>query len=147
MKKKRLILLIAIIILLGFLIYYIFFYSRLCTNSSCFADVQKKCSKFSYTDNAEEATWKYTIKGKAGEECKINVELLQAKKGNVELEKLEGLEMNCYIDLGFGGSPQSDLRRCHGLLKEELQQLLIQKMHSYILSNIGKIDEALKSVV
>jgi len=147
MNKKRIILLIGIVIVVIVLIYFVFFYKNSCKDASCFSAAQKKCSKVSYLNDGEDATWLYKIKGKKKDNCIVEVKLLQAKKGSAELEKLSGLEMICSLPLGYVGEPQKDLSFCHGLLKEELQELLIQKMHSYILTNLGKIDDALKSVL
>ena len=147
MDKKRIIFLVVIIILVALLIYFIAFYTKKCSDASCFSTAQAKCSKASYVSDAEDAAWSYEIEGKDNGECVIGVELVQAKQGNVELEKLEGLEMECSVPLGYSGSPQTDLKKCHGLLKEELQELLIQRMHNYILNNLGKIEDALQSVI
>lgn len=145
MRKKKVVLVIIILILIAILAYFIFFYKQTCKDESCFANAMSKCSKASFVSDDEEASWSYNIKNKKAGECIVNVKILQAKQGNVELEKIQGLSMDCGLPLSYTGSPQQDLTRCHGLLKESLQELMIQKMHAYILSNLGKIDEALKT--
>lgn len=143
MKKKRLILITLIVIAVIILGYYIFFYSKKCDSAACFASAQLACSKAYYIDDGEDATWKYSVKGQNKDSCVVNVELSQAKKGNIELEKLQNLKMDCYLPLRYTGNPQSDLSKCHGLLKEEMQDLIIKKLHAYIVSNLGKISEEL----
>ena len=70
-----------------------------------------------------------------------------AKEGSVNLKSLEGKDMNCYRDIGNNENPKSDLEKCHGDLKEEIQALIIKNMNSYILENVGKISEELKKVI
>lgn len=147
MSKKKVIILVVVAILLVVLAYFLFFYKQSCHDGGCFSNAMLKCEKVSYLSDVEDAAWMYNIKGKKKGECVINVELLQAKQGDLELEKIQGLDMDCYLILGYTGSPQADLSLCHGLLKEALQEKLIEKMHAYIISNLGKIDEALKSAL
>lgn len=147
MKKKKVMLVVIILVLVAVLAYFVFFYKQNCKDESCFANAMSKCNGASFVSDDEEASWLYNIKNKKAEECVINVKILQAKQGNVELEKIQGLSMECSLPLGYTGSPQQDLTRCHGLLKESLQELMIQKLHAYIISNLGKIDEALTSAL
>ena len=37
-------------------------------------------------------------------------------------------------------NPESDIGSCHGPLKEGLQDLIIQKLHSYLVQNLGRIN-------
>ena len=37
--------------------------------------------------------------------------------------------------------PEKDLSRCTGSLKEKLQEIIIQKMHSYLLDNLGNVNQ------
>ena len=143
MNKKRIILLVAIVILVLILIYYIFFHTKICGSYECFSQNQIKCSRARYTDDGESAVWKYQIKGEKDNKCLINVKLLQVKEGSVDLEKLQGLDMDCSAPLGYIGNPQGDLKECHGLLKEEMQDLIIKGMHSEVLNNLGKLNDAL----
>src|SRR3989338_2722717 len=76
--------------------------------------------------------------------CKIEVKLLQIKKGDLSFSKLEGSSMNCYVQAGSTVAPESDLSNCHGDLKEGLQETIINKLHKYIVNNLGEIGEGLK---
>ena len=42
--------------------------------------------------------------------------------------------------------PEKDLSKCHGRLKEELQAIIINKLHTYIIENIGEFRGNLTSV-
>jgi hypothetical protein len=123
------------------------FYSKHCGDSTCFNTYLGKCSKAVYTSDVADATWRYEIMGTREGKCLVNVKLLVAKEGNADLRGLENNEMNCYAELGDIKDPKSDLRNCNGLLKEKVQEVIIQKMHAYILENIGKISTELQKVI
>jgi len=133
-----------IIIMAGMAVYFTFFYTKKCGDVSCFNTALLKCKKASYMDDAEDATWFYKIKGKSKGECKIRVEILQVKEGTTDMASLEGKDMYCYLPLGIISNPQENLERCHGLLKEEMQKLIINRLHNYIMSNLGEISEELE---
>ena len=100
-----------------------------------------------FINDEEDITWQYFIKGDKDARCVVNVKVLKVKKGTVDKEKLVGKDMDCYIPLGSAISPDSDISRCHGILKEELQNMVIQKLHSYIVENLGEIGEELEKVI
>ncbi len=154
MKLKRLfgnkwtiiIVLVLILVLVAVALYLNF--SRVeCSDYGCFSQKMSKCSKSSFLNNAPEATWRYNIKGISDNKCEITVKLMQAKEGTLGIDKLTGLEMSCFYALGEATYPEKDLDKCHGRLKEELQGIVIKKLHSYLIENLGKVDEALNSAV
>lgn len=153
--KKRVIFLIIIFALLIIVLFFSFGFSRKCSSKECFNDAMIGCKKVVYTDDSENVTWRYSIYGENSvlsifrkkESCEINVKLLQVKAGDAELEKGQGLSMDCEIPYGVVASPQADISKCHGLLREFLQEQIIQRLHKYIVSNVGQIDEELGRVV
>lgn len=140
------IVLILIVIILAYLAFSLL-YTKKCRNTECFYSSLEKCKEASFIDEASDASWRYIIKGSKGDECQVEVKLLQAKKGLADVKKIEGLKMECNLVKGYSRNPQSDLGRCHGLLKEGMQELMINKLHSYIISNIGEVSEELKKVI
>ena len=48
--------------------------------------------------------------------------------------------MNCMLPLGVRMIPESDIGNCHGLLKEGLQDIIIKRLHTYLVENIGQIN-------
>jgi hypothetical protein len=152
--KKRWWILIGIVVLGLIAIFFTFVYTKNCKDAACFNRAMIGCDKAKYTEETAEASWLYTIKNKEGgllcsisikycDSCKINVKLLQLKQGKVEVQSIEGLDMNCEVPIKYSGSPQADISKCHGLLKEKMQELIIQKMYSEIVANIGKVGEDL----
>jgi len=103
----------------------------------------KKCDRVKYVNEQTEATWRYEILKFEKEQCKIEVTLLQPKAGELGIEKLIGHKMVCGYPKGISTYPEGNLERCHGRLKEELQSLAIKKLHTFIIENIGEIEEGL----
>ena len=128
-------------------IYFTFFFSYSCDDIACFRAHQQKCSRTEFINDAEDTTWFYKILGEENKACEIKVKVIQVKKGDISKRKLEGKSMNCYLPLGDTSSPEADIESCHGLLKEELQNIIIEKLHLYVIENIGEIGEELKKAV
>ena len=103
--------------------------------------------KTSFVNDKPDATWEYLIKGEADGECVINAKILSIKQGDADKQKLEGLDMDCSLPLGSISAPESDISRCHGMLKEEMQNLIIQKLHAYIVDNVAQISEELENLI
>lgn len=135
---------ILIVILLIIAIYFTFFYYYSCEDMACFKSHQEKCVKTKFVNNEEDIMWRYIIEGKEGNKCKINVDVLIVKEGSNDKQVLEGKSMDCFLPLGSIESPESDLGICTGGLKEEIQNIIIQKFHAYILDNIGQISQELE---
>jgi hypothetical protein len=60
--------------------------------------------------------------------------------------ELEGQSMNCLVPLGSSAAPEADISNCHGILKEELQEMIINKLHAYVVDNLGEIGDELAGV-
>lgn len=118
-----------------------FFYAPVCGSYECFQEKMKECERAVYLNNDIEATWEYEINGIKNSECVIEVSLLQPKKGELGIDRLNGLQMVCSFPLGIATYPERFLDRCNGRLKEEFQAIVINKLHAYILENIGEINE------
>ena len=148
-RNRKIILILVAIILLGVIALYLGFFSgERCGNIECFQNAMKICSKASLISEEPEASWLYQIKdlNTAGE-CEINVKLLQAKEGELGIDRLNGLEMVCTYPRSIFAYPEKDLSKCHGRLKEELQTIIINKLHAYIIENLGQINESLSSAI
>jgi len=149
-KPKHIVYLVVILVaLIGVIysVYAIFIYSGFCEDEACFAEKLVECDRSSYIKNNPETILRYDIKGKQGKDCEVNVEMLQVKQGSAELELLQGEEMICYLPLGVYEAPEKNLKRCHGNLRENIQEILIQRMHSQIVENIGEISAEISEVL
>ena len=139
---KKVLVVIGIIICVGLIAYgfYGLFYYKDCTNSpSCFYAHMEKCSHAIYV-NAQNMTFEYRILGKSGDSCVVNVKMLRSDLIKEDLSKLLSQNMRCSIPFGVVIVPESNLDYCHGTLKEEMQNRIINKLYAYIVQNIGKIE-------
>jgi len=120
-------------------VWYLFFSYEDCNDIGCFNENLEKCDKATYI-NQGNMTFEYKILGNSKDSCKVNVRFLTGRLNEQDLRHLENREMDCFIPNGVVVSPESDLDNCHGLLREGLQELVISRLHRYIVQNIGKIN-------
>ena len=150
MKKERRTRDIILVVVIGIIvialvgtIYYNFYYSNECETFECFQKGMAKCNKVSYVNDDLEVSWKYEIVGSREKLCIVDVELLLAKEGELGINAHTGEKMSCYYPKGIGAYPEKDLNRCTGKLKESLQEIIIDKLHKYIIDNLGQINQTI----
>jgi hypothetical protein len=152
-KIVEIILIFAILIVFLLIVYLIIYkdifliFTQECDDRDCFNQNLAKCRRARWVNEATEATWIYTIKGKSQGSCEVAVKLAVVKEGEIDLRRAEGDEMKCYLPLNSISDPQKDLSRCTGVLKEEIQDLTIKKLHSIIFENMKKICEEINQTV
>jgi len=148
MNQKRMWLIRAgITVLVLIFLMGVFFYTKRCDNLACFNTYLGKCNKARFVNDAKDSIWYYSIKGVKSDRCVVNIMLMTVKEGSSDLVALENQEMDCYLNIGEVVDPKNDLTKCHGELREGIQNLMIQKMHAYIMQNIGKISEELSKII
>lgn len=147
-KKKRLIgkkvILPAIIALMIALIaaaYFVIFYTPECKDAQCFVKAMNKCSKASFLNEQDSAIWQYRIRFSLSKECLVDVKAVEIKTDMETSAALKGKEMRCYLPKDVAGSfmPEERLEYCHGVLKEDMQDLMIKRMQTYVIKNIEQI--------
>lgn len=141
-----------IIVLAGMAVsaYFIYYYSVTCelNDESCFSSAEISCRKASFIRESDEFVTSYNIFGESNDKCRIDIKILQVKKGASELEALENLGMSCYIPLNTQvKNPESDMNNCNGRLKEQVQDIIIQRMHSQLIENIGQVSRETTKVL
>lgn len=146
-QAGKLILFLGIIIILIGAIYFTFYFSYTCEDMACFKAHQRECSRTKFVNDAEDISWEYKIIEETNKACEIRVKVLKVKQGSTEKKRIEGKDMVCYLPMGDDTSPESEISNCHGILKEELQDMIIGKLHLYVIENIGEISEELKKAV
>jgi hypothetical protein len=150
MKRKVILLAVALgLVVIGLLIslYFIYFFMTTCDSQNCFNNALGACKRSTYLSNDGQTAIEYDILGKESGKCKIEVKLLQMKTGSIELAVLEGKDMTCLTPIGVLVDPEKNLKYCHGTLKEEIQNIIIQRMHAQIVQNIGKIENETTNVI
>ena len=146
-KKRDVMLGIIFVILAVIGVYFLFFFSYSCDSNDCFYSYLEDCKRVDYTRNSGDTVWKYSVLGKEDERCVVETELAKISEGTKDKKVLEGKSMKCYLILGERGLPEKDLSRCHGILKEEIQELFIRNLHGQIRENLGQINEEIEDVV
>lgn len=148
MKNRwKVVLIIVIVVVALAALYFTFGFTKTCKDEGCFNSAMAKCSRASYLDDRADAVWQYQIIGSNAGNCRIEVTLLQLKNGTLDMASMENKKMECDIALNVVMAPQSNLDNCHGLLKEEMQKIMINKLFAYITSNVGQISEELTKVI
>lgn len=142
-KKVLIIILILILILLGIR----FGYYPKCLDQECFTRALVNCEKSIFLSQQENLAMNYKVLGKSTDKCRIEVKINNIKSGNFDLGKLENKKMICDIPPGILTLPESNLNNCHGQLKEDMQQLIIERMHTEIIENLGSINESLTKIL
>lgn len=150
MKKKVLVIsIVSAIVVLALIIgsYFFFFYKVQCDTKECFLTNLVDCKRTAYTNADAQTITQYTILGTSAGKCETNVKIIQVKQGALEVAVLEGKEMNCFTGIGIGDMPEKNIENCHGELKEQIQSIIIDRLYSQILQNIGKIGEETSQVL
>jgi hypothetical protein len=145
-KRIRNLLILGIIGFLASALYFTFVFENKCSNYECFQENMALCKRISFVSERDSATWEYTVLGSRAGRCDVKAKLLQPKKGSLTLQDLEGEEMICSYPLGYTTYPGTDLNFCTGKLKEEIQEILIDRLHAHVLENLGKLEKELESV-
>ena len=150
MVKKRLFdwgWVVALVLLVVVLLvwWFVFFGEARCESWECFNEHLAGCSRVEFVGDSD-MIYEYSVEGRSGSECEVGVKLLQGQLNNQESARLEGLEMTCMLPMGVVVVPESDIRRCHGLLKEGLQDMVIERLHGYIVQNLGEINSDVMDV-
>jgi hypothetical protein len=135
----RKILTFIVLIVLVWAVWNVFFSYERCNTKDCFDKYLMDCDKAVFV-SGNDMIFKYIIRGPEGDDCVIDVELLQGELNNEDSMKLQGESMQCKLPRGLVASPESDISLCHGLLKEGLQDLVIKKLHTYLVQNIGQLN-------
>ena len=134
---------VGLILVVAVLALHYTFIPTSCADYACFAKHMSKCTPAVFVNEEQEASWGYRVLGTTKHTCETEVTLLSAKEGDIDLRKYEGTSMLCYYDIGVSGFPEKNLAACHGLLKEELQDIVIQKLYKYVVANLGEIRDEL----
>tara|TARA_Y100000310_G_scaffold72424_1_gene68454 strand:+ start:3489 stop:4013 length:525 start_codon:yes stop_codon:yes gene_type:complete len=146
-RRVGIALIILILGLIGFTMYYLVFYAKPVSTSQEFIDSIISCNRASWIREDSQAKWIYIIKGNAkGDACQIHVQLLEMKEGTIGGESLQGKEMECTVLKTETRFPEKDISKCSGELKGELQDIIIQRMHNYLLKNVGEIKEEFEAL-
>ena len=128
-----------VVAVLAWGVWAFFFGYAECDTWDCFNEHLGGCKKVSFIGGTD-MIFEYIVRGSSGDKCEVDVELLQGELNNQDSAKMEGSKMVCMLPEGVVMIPESDIGNCHGLLKEGLQDLVIGKLHTYLVQNLGRIN-------
>ena len=141
------VLIIVIAIIIAFVYYFFILKINSCKDFSCYQDSLARCKKSEFVREDNNGIWRYVIKKSVDENtCEVEVSLLALKQGKTDMEELQGHSMSCNILKSSGGFPEDDIASCSGLLKEGIQEIMIQRMHNYLIKNLGQINDEFRGV-
>lgn len=123
------------LVLVSFVYFYFNGYSD-CKDDKCFFDKLASCEKAHYVYYGN-ITFDYVIKGVENNFCVVDVTLLRSYWRGNTFTDLNGKSMECFIEVGDTNYPEQDIDNCHGPLKEGLQEIILDKLNSYLLDNFG----------
>jgi hypothetical protein len=133
-------LILIVLALVVYIIWFVFFSYAECVSWDCFNSHLEKCDRVKFIGESNKMIFEYVVQGNSEGECIVGIELLQGELNNEESIKMEGQKMTCYLEEGVIMIPESKIQQCHGLLKEGLQDLMIKRLHAYLVQNLGKIN-------
>lgn len=147
-KKSIYIALIILILGVGGYFAYSFFYTaKECGDYRCYTESLDNCRKVWFTRESDKYVWRYEILNSMDKfTCNVDVRLLKIKEGASRAEKLEGQNMVCQIKKTTTLLPEEDMLICTGPLRERLQEVIIDRMHNYLLENLEQVREEFKGI-
>ncbi len=146
MKKVWWVVPLLIVIVLVVAIYFSFVFTPKCDNLACWEKKLAECGRAKYFNEPVDVRWEYKIKGSAGDKCEVEVEAVEIIRGLTKTQRLEEKSMTCYFPKGAVVVPENNVNLCTGPLKEEMQDLIIEKLHEYIVQNVGEIGDNLDEI-
>jgi len=130
-------------------LFLLIFYSEKCLSEECFKTAMAKCQRATYTSEINNSVWEYNVKGIVKGDCQIAVKNLDITADPNIVASLKGKEMLCYLPLNLtaaGIMPEQKVEYCHGYLKEGIQDIIIERMHLYLVQNLVQINQSLTNV-
>jgi len=136
----------TILLLITFFAFFFGVIKKTCKDDRCFNDALKRCRMANYLKLQNYNYYRYSIEGGEGEYCKLNIKLVKMAAGTPQdkIDLFEGKSMTCKIPRSELSKVQSDkiegvLKYCTGPLKEAMYQLIIEKLYTLIIANMGEI--------
>ena len=149
-KKTALVILIALLVI-GLVIaagaFYLFFYYRSCADEGCFLFELRDCQRAKYISETGGNAWQYFVEGSSRGACKVTVKNIAV--ADASFSSIVGKKMTCRVPKEQAGTfieLQQRLEFCSGPLKESLQEIVIDKLYTYIIQHIGEITEDVRGV-
>ncbi len=144
----------AVIAIAIFLAYQFGVFKKECKDDQCFKAALKDCDYAKYLTAKNYNYYLYTINGKNDGNCEVEIELKKMATGTPpeKIAQFEGKSMTCLLpqeatdkmtEINFEGQ----LNYCTGPLKESMYELIIEKLYTIIIKNMGDIVGAVENTL
>ena len=147
LKSKNAIIVSVVVIIIGLVgLYYFGIFGSVseCGDMACYYESLGSCKKSYVVNEDENYVYRYEILNVNGNSyCDVDVRLMKVKDGGPDSAKLEGLNMVCRVNRFGEMRPEDDMLVCSGRLREELQEIIIDRMHNQILQNWEEVQKGL----
>lgn len=134
--------------------YYTGYFRKECNqDKACFNDAFNKCKPAQVVSLRNNNAYVYAIGWQLGKFCELKIEALRIDAGAPqEFKALKGKSMSCKIPKTMLGNLSVDnfdnlLVYCHGPLKEGLYEVIIQRMYTLVVSQLGDIAQEARKVL
>lgn len=136
----------SVLVVIVFFAYFFGLLKKTCNDDACFNDALKSCSMARYLKLQNYNYYEYSIEGGRQEDCLLTVTLVKMALGTPQekIDLFEGKGMACMVPKTELANVKSDtvegiLEYCTGPLKESMYQLIIEKLYTLIVANMGGI--------
>lgn len=144
-KFKSFLIHALIVVAIILLFFFIGIFKKTCIDESCFQKSLSKCSPAEFITTRNNNLYHYTISRSFSDDCSVNIKFLRFAPGSdPDIQNLKGKSMECRIPKEITSKTNINnlddiLQYCHGQLKEGIQKLIIKRMYTLIIENIGDI--------
>lgn len=129
-------------------------FKKNCKDEACFKQALDDCDYAKYLGTRNYNYYLYTIQGTKDGNCRVDIQLKKMAIGTEpeKIKQFEGKRMKCHLpkteiakmgDLNFEGM----LNYCTGPLKEAMYELIIEKLYTIIIKNMGSIVGAVEDTI
>jgi len=152
--SKLAIYVVIIVIAVWFLFFSGIFKKNCKQDVECFEERVVECKPTKYINIHNNNIYDYKVIKKSKGNCVIDIKLRRMAIGtDIKLvEKLEGKSMKCYVPIENLrylklNEMENLLNFCTGQLKEEIYEIMMEKMYGLLIRNLGGIEEEIKKKV
>ncbi|MBI4448318.1 hypothetical protein HY643_05030 [Candidatus Woesearchaeota archaeon] len=143
---KKVVVVVIILAVAFFIVYYFDLLKTNCMDEGCFNDAVRGCNQAKFLVVRNFNYYRYDIEGSKGDSCEINVAIKKMAIGSSveQIRRFEGKSMVCLIPESKLSDAKLEnleglLNYCSGPLKEAIYELIIEKLYTLVVSNMGQV--------
>ncbi|MBI4154367.1 hypothetical protein HY501_03450 [Candidatus Woesearchaeota archaeon] len=151
---KRVLIVLTVIVFLSFVLFSFGFIKKTCDTEECFIQSLETCSSSKYVRLQNLNYYRYTVRGYSGDKCVVDIELRKMAEGTPEdkVALFEGKGMKCAIpEENIQNLERAEIEKvlnyCTGPLKEAMYQVIIEKLYTLVIANLGEVIGAIEDTL